>query len=200
MESNMSEDISIRKKERFGGAIMMLGMHYTLKENIPPNEVITKINAQTDRETALELKRLGLLQNVAERLEKMDMECYIETYEGTVYHKIRSHEQLLAAEEGTLVRILVGIAKTQSTDDELFKMLVFVTNDTDYPIFVYCNKGTEINNISSSETIETGIVTNTSAIIYGAKIINDVVKKKNGEELDTPVVLAHCINYNNDFS
>lgn len=55
-----TENISSAKKQKFGSATSMLGIFYTLKENIPPREICPKINAQTDEETIMELKRAGI--------------------------------------------------------------------------------------------------------------------------------------------
>jgi hypothetical protein len=73
-EENMNEvgneNISIAKKKEFGSACMMLGLHYTLMENIPPSEICAKINAQSYDETVAELERTGIMEKWKQRMGK----------------------------------------------------------------------------------------------------------------------------------
>lgn len=190
------------KKARFGSAIAMLGFHYILQENMGTDEMIARINAQTDIETIQELKRAGLLEGFIKRIEALENESSVTIVGNTEYTKIRNPQILLETKLETKVSILVGVASIAENNESKYvthKMIGFIGKKFDFPIIILFHKDMKTTNITKCEVAEKNIVPNTMVGVCGTMLNTEKLKRKDGGEANVSVIIADYVEYTNEF-
>jgi len=71
MNSIEKEDFSNEKIEKFGSGCLILASFYMLKENVPADQVIEKVNRLNDSEIISEIKRIGVYDIWLGRIERI---------------------------------------------------------------------------------------------------------------------------------